>query len=459
MGNGLDHRGGNQLGRALTHFRRTTALLIVWVVVLAGIGMNELGAAQTDSGGFEEGKASAIANGITVDPRNGGLSFGITLGMALSDYTNTVARAESRSVDLGVIGVTLAAEKCDGDDPTWPHEDQPQPLRVTSNEEGSSEGKQHTEYGVFDRFVAASERPWSEATTKVAPFGEPGVFEVGPITTHTRTEVVDDATRVATAVTEIASINIGPLIEISGLRWEVTDRSGANEGTVADFTVGSVTVAGTPVVPPSTDGAQQLEALNDVLTVFGLRFQAPTMRTAGDVTFLSPLRISVIPAEPRDDILGGILAELHPVREQLTEALIAYDCGNGTYITVADIIVGSVTGAGAFHLELGGVQASTGTLNRFRFGSPDFQPLGNAPAPTPAPVVNSNTAAGPAPTPAPAPPSTPAPPVEQALPVVESTDSGIGLLAAVAGVGLALSLLLAELDRRKMKAAEVSVGD
>ena len=36
--------------------------------------------------------------------------------------------AESRAINLGVIGVTLAGEGCDGGDPTLPEEDQPQPL-------------------------------------------------------------------------------------------------------------------------------------------------------------------------------------------------------------------------------------------------------------------------------------------------------------------------------------------
>ena len=54
-----------------------------------------------------------------------------------------------------------------------------------------------------------------------------------------------------------------------------------------------------------------------------------------------------------------VLGAIQPVRENLYDALLAQDCGNDTYITVADIAIGSVTGAGSFSLELGGVQASS----------------------------------------------------------------------------------------------------
>lgn len=438
------------MSRVLAHFRRTTAALIAWLAVLAGVGLSGVGAAQSE--GFENGRASAIANGVTVDPRHGGLSFGITFGMALSDFTNAVARAESRSVDLGVIGRELAGEKCDGEDPTWPEEDQPQPLRVTSRDDGSADGRHEAEYGVFDKSVWATDEPRSESVTVIAPFGEPGVFEVGPVTTHTRTEVVDDTTRVAAAVTEIASITVGPLVELRGLRWEVINRGGAQSEDTAAFTVGSIDVAGTAVAPADTGAAAQLEALNDVLAIVGLRFEAPEMRRAGNVTFLSPLRVSVVPAEARDDLVGGLLAELQPVREQLVEGLVAADCGNATYVTVADLVVGSFSGAGALNLELGGVQASTGTVDVFRFGTPNVPLLGAVAGPPPAPAVRDG---GGDPVPAPASPTSPPPaPVERALPITEASDTARGLLAAVAGAGLALSLLLAELDRRKMKAAQ-----
>ena len=437
----------------LNHFRRTAAILLVWVAVLATVGVSNSGATQADD--FELGKASAIAKGVRVDPRNGGLSFGITMPLALSDYTNQVARAEARSVDLGVIGVTLAATKCDEGDPTWPKEDQPQSIRTTSAEEGSAEGKQSTEYGIFDRSVRATDEPFSEATTIIAPFGAPGFLEIGPVTSHTATGVIDGAIREARAITEIGSIELGPVGRLDALRWELVHRTGAEESITAHFTIGSATIAGAPAGGLDADTTEQLDAFNDALQPLGLRLEGPSVRQAGDVTFLTPLRSSVVPAAERDDVLGGVVNELGETRNTITEALIAYDCGNGTYITIADLILGSVTGAGSLNLELGGVQASTGEIDGFT-GLGDFVPFGpvgnvevNPPVERPAAVTESTP-----PAPAPATPPAVIGGTEQALPVVDTAPvADERLLPIVALAGLATFLVMAEADRRKMKAA------
>ncbi len=50
-------------------------------------------------------------------PINGGLSFGV-VGESLAGHQNTVASAESWAASLGVIGITLAGEGCNGAEPT-----------------------------------------------------------------------------------------------------------------------------------------------------------------------------------------------------------------------------------------------------------------------------------------------------------------------------------------------------
>ena len=65
---------------------------------------------------------------------------------------------------------------------------------------------------------------------------------------------------------------------------------------------------------------------------------------------------------------------MQDLRQQVTEALIAQDCGNSTYITIADLVVGSFTGAGVFKIELGGVRATSGETpsSGFTFGGPQL---------------------------------------------------------------------------------------
>ena len=90
------------------------------VIAASAVGLAVLGAAVTGPG-IESasagepatpqtaGQASAIAQSYKVDPRTAALSLGISFGVSLAGYTNNVAQAESRGIDLGIIGSTLAA--------------------------------------------------------------------------------------------------------------------------------------------------------------------------------------------------------------------------------------------------------------------------------------------------------------------------------------------------------------
>ena len=83
---------------------------------------------------FSPGTGSAIALVYKVNPLFGNLSFGITAGESVAGHQNTAASAQSKAINLGVIGVTLAGEGCKGAEPTLPAEDQPQPVIVGSDD-------------------------------------------------------------------------------------------------------------------------------------------------------------------------------------------------------------------------------------------------------------------------------------------------------------------------------------
>jgi hypothetical protein len=168
--------------------------------------------------------------------------------------------------------------------------------------------------------------------------------------------------------------------------------------------------------------------------------------------------ISVFPSPARDALAGGLLGGAQPARESLFDALLAQKCSFASGITVLDIVVGSLTGAGSFSVVLGGVQASSGDAYENAFclgcnGAPTLSTNTNTSA------LNTNAAAAPsgggttfkggtAPGPTAGTAST--------APVKPASADGKrgGALAGVGLAGLAMMAAMAEGDRRKMRRAQ-----
>lgn len=447
-------------------YRRTIAIGAVWAAAMVGLAVTSPPASGQESAqeSFDPGVGDAQSRLIKVEPKLGGLSFGITAGLSLAGHQNTVAQADSRAIDLGVIGTTLAGEGCDGGDPTLAKEDQPQPVVARSGTAEASGGKESNEIPGINQHARATEVPFAEAVTTLAPMGVKGVIDISSGVATTSSGVVEDGIREARAVVEFGQIKfVGGAATLRGLKWEAVHRSGDEEGGQGEFTVDALSVAGAPV--PIGDGAAAINEVNQALRLLGFELLVPEVRIVDNVVFVDPLRIAIIPAELRDNITGQLLGAAQPVRESLYEQLLELDCGNATYITVADIALGAVTAAGELGLEVGGAKASTASIDAFEFPATGFKPAGPttlSPPPTPAetPDLGGSTG-GDLPT-TQAPSTTEAPPttaattdVEEALPVVDSVSGERGgAMAAVAGAGLLLLAALAEADRRKMRRAQ-----
>ena len=422
---------------------------------------------------FSNGTASASAFGITVKPTAAALSLGITFGTALSQYTNEVAKAESRGIDLGIIGTTMAGEPCDGGEPSFPAEDQPQPLSADSRQADAAAGKSSPEVisgqtiPGFEKFVRATPDPLGEASSRVAAVGETGMFAIDGATSKTLTRIVDGKTREAVAQTEIKTLDIGGQLRISGLKWESIHRSGAEQATTGTFTVGSATLAGAPLPIPPSDPAAAFAGINQALKPLGIELRAPGTRNVNGAVTVDPLTIAIVPAPERDAITNQVLGAALPVRQAVVDALLAQDCSNDTYVTVADIVVGSITGGGSFALELGGVQANSGELQLSSF----LQNFGGGLEDGPVQLSEDLGSAGELTTleGTPAIAGTPAIPggavagaqkgrsgtraKELASPVASTKGTRGGKMALLAGGTLLLLAAVAELDRRKMRAA------
>jgi hypothetical protein len=451
-----------------TMSRRTRVAAAVSAVVLAA-GFVASYATAPASAATDPGQGNAIAQTQKIDPKAGGLSLGVTFGQSLAGHQNEVAQASSQAINLGVIGTTIGGEGCDGSAPTYPSDQQPQPLRIDSRDKDADKGKTETENGAFEKSVKANSTPYGEAVTTTAPYSIAGVLKVGGGTATTHSGLVKDQ-REASAVVEISSLDLAGVIHLGSLRWEALYRSTGDKKVSGTFTIGSASANGQAL--PTNDPSKTLDQANAALKLLGVQLVPPVAHESGGVLFVSPLAIAVVPNSQRDAIAGAVIGGIQPIRKALTDALLEQSCKNASYITIFDLVVGSVTGAGAFALSLGGVQASSSVIpkNGFSLGDAQYS-LGGGAAGGGAPLSfdtaggsGSTSFSGTAPSASSGGSSTGGDGSSAGTPVATKTASafkgtrGGGLAAA--GVGaLGLLAALAEGDRRKMRRAQREIPD
>ncbi len=427
-------------------------------------GQSAASPAQTAD--LKPGVGLAIAETEKLDPRAGGLSLGITAGRSIAGHQNTVAQASSQALDYGVIGSTLAAEGCDGSKPTLPSDQQPHAIQVDSRQANSTQDADEDKVPVpAHKHASANPTPYGEAVTTTGPLGVPGILSIGGGVATTHSGLVEDgAAREAKAITDIASITF-PLgsVTLSGLHWEATSNTSGLQGI---FSIGSATIAGQSI--PTNDPTAALAQINTVLEPLGVKIAPPTTRIidANHLVFVDPMGVSIFPSQQRDSIAGQIIGAVQPARQDLFDALLEQDCGNATYITVFDIAVGSITGAGSFSLVLGGVQASSGEslVNPFNLGAhpstfPGLSLPGTPATPASAGTSVASSALTPsAPTVADA-AANPAALTQKTTPASSIKDEGKrgGALAGVGLAGLGALAVVAEGDRRKMRRAQKEI--
>jgi hypothetical protein len=467
----------------LTAFRRTVTAGVVWAAAMGGLLASSPSASGQEA--VDPGRGNAYAQGVKVDPRTGRLSFGITYGMALAGHQNTISLAEARSVDLGVIGTTLAGEGCSGGDPTLAKEDQPQPLEARSNAEGAGQEQIETENGVEKR-VVATEEPYARAVATTAGGGDPAVLQVGASQSITESGLVDGA-RLARATTEVGQIAFaGGQVVLKGLKWTATYQTAPTEAASGSFTIEGIEVAGQKLPVPEDNPAEGLEAANAALQPLGFKLDPPTIKNESGIQFVEPLRIGIVPSTARETVLGPVFSAVQPVRESVFDAMIEANCSSASMITILDIVLNAITGAGSLGIEVGGVTASSAAIERTSFlgGLPGAPTLGGLPqgsaGGTASPGSAGTTASSPAlsggtamtgggtdavtsapgtsPGGAGGPGGQQATAGEQAISDIEPiSGSRGGALAGVGLGGLALLAALAAADRAKMRSAQRSI--
>ncbi|MDP1806058.1 MAG: hypothetical protein Q8K72_12885, partial [Acidimicrobiales bacterium] len=281
--------------------------------------------------------------------------------------------------------------------------------------------------------------------------------------------------REARAVTTIGSLKLlNGIVSLGDMRWEAMQRSGAKEEDSASFEIGSMTINGVKTPIPA-DPSEQVRLLKDTLSAIGLQIVPPSIRREQGIVFVDPLIIGVIPSDLRDGLLlGPVLNAAQPIREDFTETLFRLGCGgdlSGVYVfpsssavTVLDLAVGTVSGAGALNLELGGVQATTSELTTFDgLGVlPDLPALPDVPADLPGDfgtggfddAGGTDDVALPGDTTTPPTGGGSTDPTLGGTPASNLAGERGGALMGVGAGGLLLLLASAEGDRRKMRRAQ-----
>ena len=443
--------------------RAFAAFVVVTPVLLLGApsGAAPIQAAPSET----PGTAQAIAELVQIDPAVGNLALTMRVGTSIAGHQNIGASSEARSVDLGFIGDILAGEGCDGGDPTIPPGTLPESVIASSADPAAADGYTGGVDGVVTARARADSFPSADADAQLDPLGVPGLAEI----VGGRSEASSTAAgHLARAVTEIGRIDIaGGLVSLRGMRWEATSQLLPERVTTTDFSVGSLVVGGTPVALPAGDALSAIQAATDpVLGPLGIELSFPEVVEHDAGIELTPFTVGVVPGELRDGILGPVLGALQPARASIDEFLLDLDCGNATYLTVLDVIVGAVTGAGYASVDLGGVIARSDevTFTSLLGGVPTPPPAAAPPPPTtgtPAPVSTPSTGAfaaddgaGAATVPSNVEPL-PTDDEQAASVLVGGTRGGPLVLVGLAGL-LAMGVA-AGLDRHRMRKAQKSV--
>jgi hypothetical protein len=447
-------------GTSIRPFRRTAlvavatlAALIITFAVTAGTG------SAAPAATISPGIGTALAQTATVGPSFANLALTFTFGRSIAGHQNTVAQASSQAIDLGQIGSTLAGRGCDGSDPTLAADKQPQAARVDSRDANPTIDEDENFLGglPLHKHAEAHTTPFGKAVTTTLPFGVAGLLEVGGGTATATSGIVGDV-REAKSIVDVSGIRlVGAvgLVELSGLHWEATWSSKNPDGVVGTFGIANAKIAGVPL--PTNDPSKVLQTLNTALAPAGIKLTPPLAHQEGGVLFVDPLGVSVVPSATRDQLAAKVLQNVQSLRQQVADALIAQDCGNATYITIADLMLGSVTGAGVFKVELGGVQATSAETppSGFTFGGPQLLTTGGLePSLGSDGTFTTPDLGGGLGTLAPA--AAPSRSTRQVRPVLAAQPAGKrgGAMALVGLAGLALLGLIAEGDRRKMRRAQ-----
>ena len=445
-------------------------------VLLASGGL-ALAGGGTASAAVSPGQGSSYAQALQITPHEGSLAIGPVFGEALAGHTNDYARAQSQGLDLGAIGTSMKSYNC-GQAPQPPVASAvPSPLEVEAGQPGADQGQSNSNpqqtYGATE-FGRAAATPYAEADTTLAPVPG-GVLSVTGAQSKAWSGLVSGQ-RVAGASSDIGSISLaGGAVVLSGLHWDASYPSSDSAKPSGSFGITRAVVGGT-AVPTGNLGALA-STVNAALGNLGMKLVLPQISDQQGIETVGPLELEVVPNQNRDTVVDAGLNALGPAYNTVTRGLESGFgswepsqlqqalCQSDTPITVVDITLASISGAGFFNAAFGGVNASSKDLpaNAYNLSLPAFALGGSSQfvpgAPGTPGTAGSSFDAGLG-SGASLPSAGSAPTAGGAGSGSTSRDTGVlatartgaaGPLLALGLAGLVGALLLAEADRRAMR--------
>lgn len=414
-------------GRERKRGYRRTALAAVMSsgILLVGLGpTRDAGAsAGAPAQAFSNGQAKATALVVKVAPGVGALELAMASGIAVAELKNNLTQSQATALDLGLVGSVLTAgSECSDRPATFTPDDLPQPTRV-DNRDGPAHAEEAEapigDFGGAGYEIADAEDGLSSAVATTAFALMPGVTINGGQARST-TRVIDGAAREARAEVSL-SIDIGGVLQLSGLRWEAIHRTGAEPSATAEFDIGTAKLFNLPI---PLDSLVQLEELvNTALAPVGVAITFPKVERftePADLVRITPLRIAIRDGQLGEQAISPVLNATRAERENLYTTIATSLCEAASVPLLADIGLSIAAGTGFLYADIGGAEALSGDLLLTNPFGPPIAPSSPLAPPAPSPPVQAPSLPG-GPT---TPPVVDAPPAADGPPTTPVADVG-----------------------------------
>lgn len=354
------------------------ALLVVLVVPVATSSARE---SPAEKGQIRNGTAKAVALVSRIGPGVGDLELAMRGGLAITQVTNDLAQATSQTLDMGLIGSSLTAENCRGDQPIKPDQ-LPQPTSV-DNRSGDTaadrdeSGTDGAMVGLGRMHVSAKEQPvFARAVTTTTGLHLAPALQIASGRAISETKVLRGDGRQALA--EVTStIDFGGVVSMEGMRWRAFHRTGRDPHAAGLFELGRAAIGGVPF--PAGDTERFEDAANQALEPLGVTLRLPRVERhvePNDLVRVTALRISIEDSPAGRAAFGPLFDATRAGRSDLFEALSEAMCETAGVLLVGDVVLSVVAGTGFLRIDVGGAEAS----------SSDFEmkdPFGDAIVPPP----------------------------------------------------------------------------
>lgn len=377
---------GDELRGRWHGFRRTTlTAAAAGVVTIAALAIGVSGAAADSStSSWVPGEAKGIAQALAVAPTTAGLGYNIILGTSVADYQVQEAQAESKTFDGGAVVLAATSTQCDGSAPPITQSQLPQAaVAETTNGAQTASDTINAQYanGQIPQAALGSElakvttQPSATAITRSADIDIPGALQILGIESSAFAQQVVGQFREATTTTDIGELVLAGVVDLKGLHFQDTQETGPTGQVTkqaASFSLSSATIGGQPQSVAADQLSTLFTALNTALEGTGFHISLPTTTTLDDGQLnLNPLSIGIDNSALGQQLVGPVLGQVQPLRDQLDQILLTQiSCKLGTPLTVADIGLGVLSGGGNLDLQLGNLQSvSDGTSYSNPFGT------------------------------------------------------------------------------------------